>query len=130
MPAPLRSLLLTAVGLLALACGPEIGDECSSSAECGAGRTCDLNSAGGYCTIGGCTANSCPENSVCVTFRNTESWCMAWCETGEDCREEYVCDTANGPMGPDGPHGFCRAPAACMPTDDPQVFPECAGPSE
>ncbi len=120
MPALLRHSLLAAFGLLALACGPEIGDECSSDAECGSGRICDLSSTDGYCTLGGCTANSCPENSVCVTFRNSESYCMAICDTDEDCRSGYVCDGVNGA------HAFCRVRAACMPDDDPAVFPECS----
>jgi len=117
----LRIAGLALVGLMTFACGPEIGDECSSDAECGTGRICDLNSRDGYCTLGGCEPNSCPENSVCVTFRNTESYCMAICGSGEDCRDGYVCDAVNGD------HAFCRVRAACMPEDDPEAFPECSG---
>lgn len=122
----LRSAALAFVGLAALGCGTEIGDECDSDAACGAGRFCDTSSRDGYCTIGGCTANSCPENAICVVFDNEESFCMGVCDSGEDCRTGYVCDTENAA------HGFCRQRAECTPedaTEDEQArFAECREP--
>lgn len=84
------------------ACGTEIGDECSSDVECGNRRICDQASKGGYCTISPCTPNSCPANSVCVEFENEQTYCMAVCESGDDCRDGYSCDESTGPAP------FCR----------------------
>lgn len=127
MPFPaLRAAALALIGLAAVGCGTEIGDECDSDAACGTGRFCDLNSEQGYCTIGGCTANSCPENSICVVFDNEESFCMAACSSGDDCRDGYVCDTDNAA------HGFCRVQAECTPEsatpEQQERFAECREP--
>ncbi|MEE2787171.1 MAG: hypothetical protein VX589_07510 [Myxococcota bacterium] len=82
---------------LMLACSTEVGDACSSDTDCGRGRICDLASRGGYCTVTPCSANSCPENSVCVEFENEETFCMALCESTKDCRNGYRCDDEIGP---------------------------------
>jgi hypothetical protein len=95
------ALLFSSVTLVG--CGAEIGDDCSSSAECGQGRFCDRASRGGYCTVTPCIRNSCPENSVCVEFENEETYCMRVCGSTGDCdRSGYVCDKESGPTG------FCR----------------------
>jgi hypothetical protein len=93
--------LLLLTSLLA-ACGAEIGDECSTNAECGQGRICDRASRAGYCTVTPCSGDSCPENSVCVEFENRQTFCMALCDNSGDCRGGYFCDdeTAAAP--------FCR----------------------
>jgi hypothetical protein len=93
--------LLTALVLLT-ACATDIGDACSSDAECGTGRVCDRSSRGGYCTVSPCTPNSCPENSVCVEFENQQTFCMALCDNGGDCRGGYFCDKRTGAAP------FCR----------------------
>ncbi len=82
-------------------CATEIGDECTSSAECGSGRICDRASKGGYCTITPCSPDSCPENSVCVEFENDESYCMGICDGSDDCRGGYTCDKTSAA------HPFC-----------------------
>lgn len=69
----LCSLLIALGAALALGgCGSEIGDSCSVTVDCDPsnsnGRTCDLSSTGGYCTIVGCDHDSCPEGSVCIRF--------------------------------------------------------------
>jgi len=94
---PLKRAFLILSMLMSVGCSSEIGDSCSSNADCGRGRICDLASRAGYCTITPCGPNSCPANSVCVTFENTESYCMGLCESDEDCRGGYVCDEELGP---------------------------------
>ncbi|MBK6848003.1 MAG: hypothetical protein IPG96_10880 [Proteobacteria bacterium] len=51
-------------------CGTEIGDGCSDNVTCATDgtRVCDLTQPGGYCTVIGCSARSCPDNGVCVAF--------------------------------------------------------------
>ena len=72
MRAPMTRLTAVCFFLLAAACGKEIGDECTSSLDCGDGtdvnRVCDLSSPGGYCTEQGCDYNTCAEEAVCVRF--------------------------------------------------------------
>jgi hypothetical protein len=67
--ASLAGLALFAA-LFASACGHDIGDDCRSSADCdpNGGRSCDLSQPGGYCTIVGCSAKSCPEDSACIRY--------------------------------------------------------------
>jgi hypothetical protein len=72
MRARMSRLAVLSVLVLAAACGKEIGDECSSSLDCGDGTNqalvCDTTSPGGYCTEQGCDWNTCPEEAVCVRF--------------------------------------------------------------
>lgn len=96
-------LLAGAFGPLGAGCSTEIGDECTSDAECGEGRVCDRASHAGYCTISPCGPNSCPENSVCVRFANDLTYCMGLCEHNDDCREGYTCIQDNG-----APVPYCR----------------------
>lgn len=92
--------LVGALGLLlaSAACSTDVGDECTSDAECGRGRICDRASRAGYCTVSPCAPNSCPENSVCVRFENDLTYCMALCDTHEDCREGYSCVDRGAPV--------------------------------
>lgn len=91
--APACSLFLA---LFAAGCSQEVGDACSSNAECGTGRICDRASRGGYCTVSPCEPGTCPENSVCVEFENEATYCMALCDTSDDCRGGYTCDDETG----------------------------------
>ena len=52
---------------------------------------CDLSLPGGYCTAGNCEFLGCPEAGVCITFPNTEEWCMTECSSDDDCRDGYEC---------------------------------------
>lgn len=70
-----RSTFLSAALVLFLggvfgACGKQIGDGCSTSADCDPNgqRTCDLASPGGYCVILGCDETTCPSEATCVRF--------------------------------------------------------------
>ena len=93
---PVRGLILMvsviSLGFFNLSCKGDIGDECITSAQCQAGQICDLISAGGYCTISPCEPDLCPQDSVCVTFENDDQFCMATCQSDNDCREGYRCD--------------------------------------
>lgn len=96
--------------LLLGACTPKIGDECQISQQCSASgeRLCDITMPDGYCTVLGCSAGLCPEDSVCIAFAHHSSpvkgcndpngvsrfertACMATCDEDEDCREGYAC---------------------------------------
>lgn len=91
-----RSLRWLALFALLGGCSAEIGDECSTNADCGQGRICDLSSRAGYCTVTPCEDRSCPEGSACVIFENEESYCMAKCDGRDDCRTGYICDDSLG----------------------------------
>jgi len=111
MPALRRSPTSAAVRLFAAltllgtsgACATQIGDDCTSDAECGEGRVCDRTSRAGYCTVSPCAPNSCPENSVCVRFENDVTYCMGLCESNDDCRTGYTCTDDDG-----APVRYCR----------------------
>lgn len=107
-------LALLLLAAAATGCRPQIGDECVSSVDCSAqgDRLCDSSQPDGYCTIFSCEPDNCPEqDSVCVGFglelaqscdapnnaadprwpRFERTFCMAPCETDDDCRESYQC---------------------------------------
>lgn len=102
-------LVLAALGGLC-ACQPEIGDECSNASDCSVQeqRTCDTTYPGGYCTVLGCDADTCPEEAACVAFQSVLSIapecasfqarprlqrtvCMKTCSRNGDCRSGYEC---------------------------------------
>jgi hypothetical protein len=96
-----RTLIISAaIALGCNACAPEIGDDCETDLDCSAqgSRPCDRTQPGGYCTIRGCEARTCPEESVCVKFRPqverlAVTYCMFACASDDDCRtnEGYLC---------------------------------------
>jgi hypothetical protein len=89
--------------LFFLGCTNKIGDPCTTDASCGIGRRCDQSSKEGYCTITPCNEKTCPSSeSICVTFENEATACMATCSETADCREGYYCDTSTSN------EGFCR----------------------
>jgi hypothetical protein len=69
-PQLLAITTFAALAAAAAGCGHEIGDSCTISSECSPNgdRICDISQPGGYCTVIGCDADSCPEESVCVRF--------------------------------------------------------------
>jgi hypothetical protein len=100
--------LVTSLAALA-GCSPKIGDKCTVSTDCSVqgDRLCDPTQPGGYCTIFNCEPNRCPDEAVCVAFnepscsspalsrRFQRTFCMAVCESDNDCRAGYFCiDTA------------------------------------
>jgi hypothetical protein len=81
---------------LCAGCASEIGDECEANVDCSANgdRVCDLSVPGGYCTILGCRAGSCPEEAICVAWGEgiaERTLCMRYCGGDDDCREGYRC---------------------------------------
>lgn len=91
--------------MLGVGCAPEIGDDCTTSADCSVNgdRVCDVSQPSGYCTIQGCDGDTCPDEGVCVEWRGDpertrETWCMATCSDDGDCREDdgYKCVGMDG----------------------------------
>jgi hypothetical protein len=80
-------------------CAPRIGDSCETSAECPGGAICDVTAPGGYCTLDGCDAESCPDGTVCIEFDSQNSFCLEYCEDTSECRKGYVCRTDIGSAG-------------------------------
>ncbi|MBK7858191.1 MAG: hypothetical protein IPJ65_06120 [Archangiaceae bacterium] len=92
-----RGLLLL---LCSMACGPTVGDPCTTDRDC-LGRTC-LNDGlpGGYCTLS-CSMsdpNTCPAGSVCIrdAIRNGVNGCFRSCASTRDCRSGYSCEKVRG----------------------------------
>lgn len=114
--------------LVASGCGKSIGDSCKSVNECittDTNRLCLTQDGegfpGGYCTKFNCGgSNACPEEAACVAYRYTLSgagggecsevtglsrlqrtYCMFRCDSNDDCRDGYVCLSADGenPLG-------------------------------
>jgi hypothetical protein len=107
--------------LVAAGCKPKIGDSCSLSTDCSASgdRLCDITQPGGYCTIAGCSAGSCPGEAICVAFQSSVSrgaacydpqdtprlqrtYCLRKCGNDDDCRGGYDCldlGAADNPWG-------------------------------
>lgn len=90
------------LGLLAGCASPEIGDSCETTYDCDIQqkRFCDTTQPEGYCTLGGCEKNTCPEDSFCILFRPepdrlTSTWCMQSCDDNGDCRDGYACTKAD-----------------------------------
>lgn len=56
--------------LVAVGCGHNIGDPCTTNEDCDplGTRFCDTASVNGYCTEEDCSATSCPGGSRCVRF--------------------------------------------------------------
>ena len=74
-----------------IGCGQSVGDSCTTSSQCETGQFCDTTLPAGYCTIKQCTFSGCPEEAICVSFTDFDSYCMLKCEVDSDCRENYSC---------------------------------------
>ena len=136
------------VALLALcACQPEIGDACSNASDCSVQeqRTCDTTYPGGYCTVLGCEADTCPEEASCVAFQSVISVapecasyqvrprlqrtvCMKTCKSDGDCRGDYACVdlSRQNPWGaivvdPGASGKVCALAPPPLPAGDPAV---------
>jgi hypothetical protein len=123
----LRRFLVTVspffVGLL-FGCEVEIGDECTTAADCSQEepRLCLTQALegypGGYCTVFNCDPGTCPGEAVCVGYRSSLSdtaecggafaetrlqrtFCMKSCGSSSDCRSGYACLD----LGEDDPWG-------------------------
>jgi hypothetical protein len=91
----------TVLAVLAMACGPTIGDPCTSANDC-LNRTCITGSSwpGGYCSQS-CAldnVNSCPQGSVCVPNGISAGLhgCYHACTALKDCRATYTCRKVMG----------------------------------
>ena len=130
----LRSLSLAVLLLTAVACGEEIGDECTISSDCSpqGDRICDVNSPGGYCTILGCDVGTCPDEAVCVRFfpvqdtnrlcdPNTDDGGASSCSADEVCTFAGTCAPRNAEvrfcMKTCSDNGDCRDDYECRDAD-------------
>jgi hypothetical protein len=106
------SLLVVAVlAMLGVGCKAKIGDKCTLSTDCSVtgDRLCDTSQPDGYCTIFNCEPGRCPDEAICVAFREVadgtqvacqdpqrwarfeRSFCMRTCSSNSDCRDGYTC---------------------------------------
>jgi hypothetical protein len=139
--------------LLLTACPPRIGDDCQTSADCSAqeNRLCDITQPGGYCTVFNCEPDGCSDEGVCVAFsarasvvpgcedpnrlsRFARSFCLANCESDEDCRTDYVCADMKDPNNPwgavvvdDGSGKVCAVPMSGSPVPSDRSNQVCTG---
>ena len=83
--------VLCLLTLFGVGCAAQVGDACETSTDCGRDLQCDLSQVDGYCTITPCIVNECPDEAVCVTFPDSQPYCVARCDGSDDCRDGYVC---------------------------------------
>jgi len=104
----LRLALAVCAAVSAASCGREIGDECTTAADCNpnGSRSCDVSQPGGYCTIMGCDEKSCPVEAVCIRYFPAEFLtlsCNPCCEDRvadpEDPKRPPGCDAESCPSG-------------------------------
>ncbi len=100
-------MLALAVTAFSPACGRSIGDECAVNVDCatdGTRQCIDATSGkNGYCTIEGCDARTCPEDSTCVRFFPVEFATRSCnpseesagrdsgCQANEHCTSDALC---------------------------------------
>ena len=111
VPALPRVLVFLAA-LVVTACGPTIGDACTTERDCGTGVCLNRDfTPGGACSlpcsIGGA---ACPAGSVCVddAVGRDSPGCLPSCRSAMDCRGGYVCKTEKNSATPVcvGPEGI------------------------
>jgi hypothetical protein len=98
----MRSALGVAAALAVLsACGPTVGDACTTDGDCGHGICLQgAGAPGGYCTVA-CQGNgsgTCPNGSTCASDPGPggASHCRLTCTTDQGCRTGYTCTGAQG----------------------------------
>jgi hypothetical protein len=136
-------LRTAAYGVLALgmmfglaACGRGIGDECSVNVDCATDGTRQcidaIDGARGYCTVEGCDATNCPDETLCVRFFSVEFATRSCspdpavpggqssCGATELCSSEGFCVARASErrfcMQPCATSGDCREGLACRST--------------
>ncbi len=81
------------------ACGPTVGDACTTNNDCG-GATClqGATTPGGYCTTSCQGGGNCPNGSACVQLsgQGNSRTCLLLCTAGQQCRAGYTCDLRDG----------------------------------
>lgn len=116
------SLCLALAVSLGSGCSKTIGDECKTNVECSpqGDRFCEIASPGGYCTVEGCDATSCPDDAVCVRFFSLKRGDAA-CTTGlvarADCPAPQVRTAADGCCRP-GEAACCQLGERCLCDDE------------
>jgi hypothetical protein len=88
------ALLVSLAALLAGGCAAHVGDGCATNQDCATAQFCDTSPPGGYCTVVGCRANSCPSEAWCATALlgdHMQTYCLRKCEEDGNCRAGYVC---------------------------------------
>lgn len=156
--ARVTGLAVLLAALLLVGCSRKIGEKCTSSIDCTAttaDRTCDTTQPGGYCTIFGCEADTCPSEAICVAFRLNpasapecldpgsqrlrRSSCLRRCEEDGDCRDGYVCADVSvagnawrGTILDATPEGsrVCVVPYSAAPPDPAQSSEVCGPTTE
>lgn len=98
---PLAPSLAVVAALSLWACGPTMGDPCTTERECGGGQCLNRSfTPGGYCTRPCSTTptGACPAGTVCVAeaLGRRADGCMRACVDEKDCRVGYACALANG----------------------------------
>lgn len=76
--------------------GAPTGAACDGSTEC-AGNTCLTTPtySDGYCTDRGCQTGGCAgSRGACVDLADGASGCFARCDSDDECREGYECESA------------------------------------
>lgn len=101
---------LACLALALSACGPTIGDACTTDRDCGAGVCVNRDfTPGGACSlpcvVGGA---ACPAGTLCVrdVIANNQPGCMKSCKRQADCRDAYVCNVQKDSETP-----ICVGPA-------------------
>lgn len=89
------ALLLAVVASAGAGCRREIGDECTTAADCNpnGSRQCDATQPGGYCTIQGCDETSCPEEAMCIRYFPSQFLTEPCAPNGSDtgCSADELC---------------------------------------
>lgn len=109
--AAISSALWLCLLTFSAACSRQIGDGCTLNVECSpqGDRFCDLSSPGGYCTVEGCDAQSCPDGAVCVRFFSLQRG-AATCDTRRTARTGCTSPDCCEPGSP----GCCRLGERCL----------------
>jgi hypothetical protein len=102
----MRGLLAVAGVAIAAAiwaCGPTVGDACTTAAECGLG-TClqGPGTPGGYCSRGCSEMGRCPSGSACIAGAGAggADSCLLLCAAEDDCRSGYRCRVLDAGLPP------------------------------
>jgi hypothetical protein len=96
-----------------------VGAACDADRSCTTGVCIGEKStsgwAGGYCS-GNCAASDCPQGGRCLLLADGFSYCVAECDSQEDCRSGYVCSTGVSACLPDCRQGWsCGGKLTCDP---------------
>ncbi|HYV46496.1 MAG TPA: hypothetical protein VFA20_16640 [Myxococcaceae bacterium] len=98
----MRIALGVAAAAALAACGPTVGDACTTDRDCGKGVCLQGTTApGGYCSLvcqGGGTGG-CPNGSTCAddtSGQGGDRHCRLTCATDQDCRSGYTCTGTQG----------------------------------